>query len=722
MDFSSAGSIELGDEVRAFSVLNNIAWTGHSDGSVTLRDATTTNPKFTIERYDKEFVWAMTAETSTKKVWIGYSSGTVRVYDELTVLVAEMREHRSGINAMCCCHHTASVFTGSNDTTILEWCSSKYTRLRKFDQKHNAAVRCLHVGLSVGPSDAIGALLFSGSSDRTVRMWSQSHNGTELTAHGGSVLCLTMSEHNLWSGGEEGEIRVTDVRSPHKSIATLQSAHDRSVTVLCAVPGTKFIMSGAVDRTVVLWDATALAPVKSFPNSHRGYIHAIGTAYEDIERSVVMWSCAANDPTVKKWRLKLSAAASGQYNNNGCEEAIRVTSSASPSRCGSGSRHTTPPRAHHHHNPTTHLHHPTQSIAELQETVDAHKKEIWTLRKREEQFKAKLTNVQSAIETAQRNADMMRQKYNSQISKLSDTIERTDERLHRVKQAEKKVRDLLRSVTATPDADPYVKYSLEHVLELLSAEPGAGYQSAVGDLKSAKLLPSSRNVSPARQAGVRAPTPNYRTSPTAPRPMSPRYRHTDKMVPISPSARTEAIAAASRIRRMSEQKQSSPEPSLMNVPKVTRHVSPERQTTTKITTVPAPAPAPSPMPAPTPWTAPARSSVVPPLPSPPQSSTEQIGERKEQSNSPPPQPSTLTPRQTTTGGTLSSASADRLAEIKARIRGGGGVATESSHNPQHNASPTTSTLPNNNSNNSGESLDRVQMEYQRILAQLDALE
>ena len=63
------------------------------------------------------------------------------------------------------------------------------------------------------------------------------------------------------------------------------------------------------------------------------------------------------------------------------------------------------------------------------------------MKNKEKNFKQKIVEVQRMIEVAAKRADQVRRNYNSQVKLLVDSIHKKDERLHRAKVAEKKVKD-----------------------------------------------------------------------------------------------------------------------------------------------------------------------------------------------------------------------------------------------------------------------------------------
>ena len=107
---------------------------------------------------------------------------------------------------------------------------------------HTDAVYCLTV---------VGNKLYTGSDDRTIRVWDiDTHQHiTALEGHTDDVYCLTVVGNKLYSGSFDRTIRVWDTDT-HQHIATLEG-HTDGVCYLTVV-GNK-LYSGSVDKTIRAW-------------------------------------------------------------------------------------------------------------------------------------------------------------------------------------------------------------------------------------------------------------------------------------------------------------------------------------------------------------------------------------------------------------------------------------------------------------------------------------
>ena len=177
---------------------------------------------------------------------------------------------------------------------------------------HTDAVRCL----AFAPD---GALLASGSSDGTVRLWevASGREATQLRGHVGWVVALAFTPDGLAlaSGGNDQTVRLWDVAAGRETTAYLRrspasivslayspdgqtvatgdydgaivlrqtmgggehvrlTGHARSVTTLAFAPGGELLASGSHDGTVKLWHAVSGAEQASL-RGHVGWVFTV---------------------------------------------------------------------------------------------------------------------------------------------------------------------------------------------------------------------------------------------------------------------------------------------------------------------------------------------------------------------------------------------------------------------------------------------------------------
>lgn len=152
-------------------------------------------------------------------VFTGSADKTIRVWQRKKernryrhALVATMKKHRSGVNALALGENDEVLFSGSGDRSIVVWertSGGDYMEPTGVLRGHDGAVLCLIYR---------GDLLFSGAADRTVRIWRRGSEGRfeclcVLEGHRRPVKALAARWEgdgvvSVVGGGLDGEIRV----------------------------------------------------------------------------------------------------------------------------------------------------------------------------------------------------------------------------------------------------------------------------------------------------------------------------------------------------------------------------------------------------------------------------------------------------------------------------------------------------------------------------------
>ena len=160
---------------------------------------------------------------------------------------------------------------------------------------HSQAVLCLCVG---GSSSSTGGLnIFSGSADKTIRVWD---TGTfaclhTLTDHIGAVSCLSLCAENmhLFSGSADKTIRVWDTGT-FACLCTLEG-HMGAVGCICLSSDGSLVFSGSEDKTIRVWDTGTFACLRTL----EGHTGAVGCICLSSDGSLVF--SGSEDKTIRVW-------------------------------------------------------------------------------------------------------------------------------------------------------------------------------------------------------------------------------------------------------------------------------------------------------------------------------------------------------------------------------------------------------------------------------------
>jgi WD40 repeat protein len=161
-------------------------------------------------------------------------------------------------------------------------------------------------GLCFSPD---GKFLVTGGGDRFVRVWDIE------TGH----VTLTLPEHNLWifatvfspdgkslatgdlvasPGAKEadlGVVRIWDAKTGH--LTSSLYGHSNGVMSLAYSPSGRYLASGSIDDTIILWELASRRPALAF-KAHGGEISSVAFSPNGRHMASASW-----DGTVKLWDL-----------------------------------------------------------------------------------------------------------------------------------------------------------------------------------------------------------------------------------------------------------------------------------------------------------------------------------------------------------------------------------------------------------------------------------
>ncbi|KAK5584068.1 hypothetical protein RB653_005675 [Dictyostelium firmibasis] len=201
-----------------------------------------------------------------------------------------------------------NVYSGGSDSTIKRWNIEKMEYVGDIG-KHNESVLCLSGVTYENPH-----LIASGSSDHSIKLWdvriqhyhNQSHSSSSslspslvlsINEHGVNVNCLSLYNHFIISGGEDGIIRVSDIRyvitSPRPHVIAEIHAHDSSIRALSI----KRNRMATTSSDIKIWNTKSLDRPTQTLIGHKGSVVSMQLNSSNIISGSL-------DSTVKFWNYK----------------------------------------------------------------------------------------------------------------------------------------------------------------------------------------------------------------------------------------------------------------------------------------------------------------------------------------------------------------------------------------------------------------------------------
>ena len=238
-------------------------------------------------------------DDEVEHLWAGFSNSRVRVFDcHSCTVIATLIEHEA---AVTCIERTGLVvISGSADRTVRVWNSESFRVIRVL-RGHDAPL----VGLA-----ADGNFLFSASADRRVLLWNVTAGEAKVhveEAHEGGISAMAAvflgdSDRSLWSGGEEGRIRVWEIVSSAGTTLRLGNdfkEHTGPVASLARC-GSRVLSLGTQDRRLVVFDAAARCRLSSMHHLHHP------TAIVKVSATVethLLWLTGGSDKKLSLWTV-----------------------------------------------------------------------------------------------------------------------------------------------------------------------------------------------------------------------------------------------------------------------------------------------------------------------------------------------------------------------------------------------------------------------------------
>lgn len=236
---------------------------------------------------------------------------TIRAYDiESLELLKVLRGHNGPVRTLVTVNDY--VFSGSYDRTVRVWPAysadvgpSAGTDLVKTLKGHREAVRalaCFPRRQATSSNRAMGPYVFSGSDDTHVRVWNAAtfECVEVLGGHHDNVRVLTVDDRHLYSGSWDKTIRIWDLES--FTCKKIVQGHTEAVLALCVMGG--HLVSGSYDTTVRIWGVqpeTEFECVGVF-HAHRDAVRVLTSA----GRNATTVFSGSYDGSIGFWRLPIA--------------------------------------------------------------------------------------------------------------------------------------------------------------------------------------------------------------------------------------------------------------------------------------------------------------------------------------------------------------------------------------------------------------------------------
>eukprot|EP01012_Entosiphon_sulcatum_P037679 TRINITY_DN4849_c0_g1_i1.p1 TRINITY_DN4849_c0_g1~~TRINITY_DN4849_c0_g1_i1.p1 ORF type:complete len:567 (-),score=62.47 TRINITY_DN4849_c0_g1_i1:12-1688(-) len=271
-------------DVRFISVVRNTVWTAQKDGSVAIRSMSGEQ----IGLLEKVDGVVTCIHVVNQTVWLGYSTGQMLIYSIKTKsLVAELSKHTAAIS--CLSSWMDTVFSAGADWKVHHWDATRFLLVRSY--AHSGTVRALCADFRH---------LYSGGSDRIIRMWDFQNTGscrTEFAGHKAPVTAIIAPRCTpsvLWSASEDRTIHCWDI----ENMCGLRVLDLFSTTV-----------SQLVDMGASVWAATTAGSLHiintmdfsetGVSKDHGGPVTAMATVAPQTAQQV--WT-ACTDGKVRVWQ------------------------------------------------------------------------------------------------------------------------------------------------------------------------------------------------------------------------------------------------------------------------------------------------------------------------------------------------------------------------------------------------------------------------------------
>jgi len=218
-------------------------------------------------------VTSIVKDTSKNVIWSGGRDGSVMAWvvrDFLVGLDPRVSRIEQEINrpvikekrpleCLMCDEANQLMFSGGSDREIKVWDTTTWEPVRRFKGHQGGIFKLTKLGRNA---------FLSCSGDQTIKRWDL-HKGVCMETwneHNNRVTSVLYDRekfaHSFVSCSADGTIKIWDIRTP-QSVATL-SDHELDVTDVTYINGYCNVASGSLDKTIKIWDLNMRAIMNTF--------------------------------------------------------------------------------------------------------------------------------------------------------------------------------------------------------------------------------------------------------------------------------------------------------------------------------------------------------------------------------------------------------------------------------------------------------------------------
>jgi WD40 repeat protein/predicted Ser/Thr protein kinase len=283
----------------AFAPAGDRLYSGAWDRTARIWDAASGACLATL--HDGADIKALAVSPDGRRLLTGHgTTAAIAIRDTETGLVTNVLAARHGANAIA--------FDASGDRAVV----AQYDKRAVIVDLATGAIVTELTGHADGVRSAAwrGALIATGSEDRTARLWDARTGRVRhvLSGHEGALFAVALAPDGtrLATGAADSTVRIWDTASG--GLIHVLRGHAGTVYALAFSPDGRRLASGADDTTIRIWDMTDAAPMLQL-RGHEDYVYAIAFSPDGA-----MLASASGDGTVRLWdsrpaRLRWSARA-----------------------------------------------------------------------------------------------------------------------------------------------------------------------------------------------------------------------------------------------------------------------------------------------------------------------------------------------------------------------------------------------------------------------------